>query len=281
MSADGNAPRDEPITSIDAFLNGRMVLEQPQKGHRIGTDAILLAACAPPDRKIIADFGSGVGAVGIAVALMHPHIEARLVENDPAMCALARRNIERNGLVQRVKVAEISVFASEPARSSAGLCARSVDAVLTNPPFFSKGTGRPSPIAQRRNAHIMQDGNLDDWLRAAAFALRPSGAIVLIHRAEAVGETLAAMQGRFGALKLLFLHKSATEPASRVIVNGVLGSKAPLTILPPINLHETGGAFTDAAAALHRGQGHIDWQTGAVELIDRASLINSTPLPDA
>lgn len=260
----------ETETSIDGFLDGSMMLEQPRKGHRIGTDAMLLAASAPPQMNSLADMGAGVGAVGIAAALMHPNAAVMLVENDPIACALARSNVERNGLGDRVRVAELDIFSAADARSEAGLGAGSIDLVLTNPPFFSDGEGRPSPIAQKRRSHVMENGDLDGWMRAAAFFLKPRGTIVLIHRADAIARLLTAMTRRFGALRLLFLHKNAAEPATRILVKAVLGSRAPLEVLPPLYLHGADGRFTDEAKALHMGQGRIDWATGTVVSTHRA-----------
>ncbi|MBV1705232.1 MAG: methyltransferase, partial [Hyphomicrobiales bacterium] len=53
--------------TADGFLGGRLTLRQPARGHRFGSDAALLAACAPTDCDgEIMDVGAGVGAVGLA-----------------------------------------------------------------------------------------------------------------------------------------------------------------------------------------------------------------------
>ena len=53
----------------DAVLGGRLVLRQPRKGHRVGHDAILLAAaCSARPRERLIELGAGVGAAGLAVA---------------------------------------------------------------------------------------------------------------------------------------------------------------------------------------------------------------------
>ena len=59
---------DVEATSRDELLGGRLVLRQPFKGHRVGSDAILLAAAAPRGGvKRLVDVGAGVGAVGLAM----------------------------------------------------------------------------------------------------------------------------------------------------------------------------------------------------------------------
>jgi len=56
-----SGPKSE--TTDDAVLGGRLRLTQKKRGHRVGHDAILLAAVTdarPGDRVV--DFGAGVGA---------------------------------------------------------------------------------------------------------------------------------------------------------------------------------------------------------------------------
>src|SRR6516225_6411722 len=58
---------EELATTDDAVLGGALRLRQPRRGHRVGHDAILLAASCPlePGDSVV-DLGAGVGAVGLA-----------------------------------------------------------------------------------------------------------------------------------------------------------------------------------------------------------------------
>jgi hypothetical protein len=102
--------------SEDAVLGGRLVLRQPRKGHRVGHDAILLAAAssAQPGERVV-DLGAGVGAAGLAVASRVEDLAVTLVEIDPALAALARENAARNGLADRVRAVCLDVAAAPAA----------------------------------------------------------------------------------------------------------------------------------------------------------------------
>ena len=50
--------------------------------------------------------------------------------------------------------------------------------------------------------------------------------------AESLGPLLAAFEPRFGALTLLPLSPRPETPASRILLRGIKGSRAPLTLLP-------------------------------------------------
>lgn len=248
----------------DAFLGGRLVLSQPPKGHRAGTDAALLAAALSPGADdTVFDLGAGVGAAGLALAARVPGCRVVLVELDPAIAALARGNVEANGLSARVAVIEADVTAPARQRTAAGLAPNSAGMVMMNPPFHLPGAVRASPDAYRRQAHVLPAATDEAWIRAAAALLRPGGVLALIHRADALPRLLTALAGRFGDIRLKPVSPRAEAAATRLIVRAVKGSRALPVLLPPLVLHEPPGGFTATAEALHRGTAAIAWFPGA------------------
>jgi tRNA1(Val) A37 N6-methylase TrmN6 len=243
----------------DLLLDGQLRLRQLSDGHRAGTDAVLLAAAAPVDASgLVVDLGAGVGSAGLALALRAPAAQVQLVDNDPAVLALARANIELNGLASRVEAREADLF-SVAGRRAAGLADGAADLVLTNPPFLDPGRARVSPKPSRASAHALhEDGALSAWIRVGLALLKPKGLFILIHRPEALGEILAACGKRAGALTLMPIHPRAGQPAVRILVRAKKGSRAPLSIAPPLILHE-GDRFTAQAEAIHRGRALINW----------------------
>ncbi|MGB2598416.1 MAG: methyltransferase, partial [Pseudolabrys sp.] len=80
----------EGKTTEDGILGGRLRIRQPLRGHRVGHDAILLAAATGArGGEHAIDLGSGVGAAGLALAARVPELTVTLVEIDAALCALA------------------------------------------------------------------------------------------------------------------------------------------------------------------------------------------------
>lgn len=244
--------------TVDALFGGRLTLEQPRKGHRAGTDAVLLAAAAGDvGGGVVVDMGAGVGTVGLAVARRCPEARAVLVEREPALAALGERNILANGLQARVVAIAADVLAPARERHALGLAAGMADVVVTNPPFYAPGRFRTSPDDGRSSAHAMDDALLDGWLRTAADLLKPRGRLVMIHRAEALTLILPLLSGRFGAVALMPVHPRGDQPAVRLLVSAVKGSRAPSRLLPGFVLHAAGGGFTAEAEAVNRGEGLI------------------------
>ena len=247
--------------SLDYLFDRRLVLRQLPKGHhRAGTDSVLLAAAAPrPAGGLIIDLGCGVGTVGLAAALFDPGARVMLVERDAEALALARDNVVRNGLSGRADVIDADITASAMLRRAAGLLPNKAALVLTNPPFAEESRVRASPNQARREAHVLPAGGLERWVRTGCDLLTPGGAMVMIHRADALPEILRAMDRRFGAIAVRPVLPRAGEAAHRILVRGIRGSRAPFSLCAPLVLHETDGTLTPDAAAIHRGETVIAW----------------------
>lgn len=234
----------------DRFLDGRMALLQLERGHRAGTDSLLLSAFAPGGGRVC-DLGAGVGAVGIAMMLTGRAERLSLVEREPELAALAGANIGLNGLEERASVAAVDVFAGHAARRAAGLENGGFEVVVTNPPFDDVA-GRQSPDPLRRRAHAMEGGDLAGWLKVAAALLAEGGHLAAIHRADRLAEVLAAMPRGLGGITLRPVQSKGDQPAIRILVRARKGSRAPLSLLPSLTLHKGDGTFTPEAAWIHR-----------------------------
>jgi tRNA1(Val) A37 N6-methylase TrmN6 len=247
------AERD--ATSLDAILGGRLKLRQTRDGHRVGLDAILLAAAAGAPAARLADVGAGVGAVGLALLQRWPEATGELIEIDPALATLAKDNAALNGLADRARVAVADALDAE-SRRAAGLEDEAADLVVANPPYLAADAARVSPDRRRARAHVAGGGPaaLADWVVACLALLEPGGRFVMIQRADALAALLPAFAGRLGDLALRPVHPRADAPAIRLLISGTKGSKAPLHILPGLTLHEADGSATPLAAAIQRGE---------------------------
>jgi tRNA1(Val) A37 N6-methylase TrmN6 len=240
--------------TADAVLGGRLLLKQPRRGHRVGHDAILLAAACPARaRERVVDLGAGVGAAGLALAQRVDDSRVTLVEIDPGLAALAAENAQANGLAERVSAVVLDVAAPARTFAAAGLAPESVTRVLMNPPFNDPARQRASPDRQRRLAHAGPDGTLAAWIKTAARLLRPGGTLTLIWRADGLAAVLKALDASFGAVIVFPIHSKAGEPAIRVLVRAAKASRVPLALLPGLVLNDSAGVPTAQAESVLRG----------------------------
>ncbi|HYD16046.1 MAG TPA: methyltransferase [Hyphomicrobium sp.] len=239
----------------DAFLGGKLKILQLRQGYRAGLDAVMLAA-AVADRGLtfrVLDAGAGVGTAGLCVARRCPGATVVLFEREPDLVALARENITRNGLEDRVSVVETDlsrVSNGELARH--GLAEGSFDQVIANPPYHTEGAGTAARHALKAAAHAMPEAGLDDWCRFLARMARPGGEALIVHKTDALPELMQNLEGRFGGLSAIPLHSHAGEPAGRILLRGIKGSRAPFRLEAGLVLHEADERPTPGAEAVLR-----------------------------
>ncbi len=257
-------------TSDDQFLGGALTIRQPVRGYRAGIDAILLAAAAPIERGQgcrVLDVGAGAGTVGLAVARRIEDARVTLLEIDYVLAELATENARRNRLADRV-----TVIAADAAQGGAlaqgascidGLSPGTFTHAVANPPYFTDGSGTPSPDPIKARSHQMAASDLDKWLRLIATTLVAGGWVTLVFRTDGLSSLLATIEPRFGGTELLPIHARAGDPATRCLVRARKGSRAPLTIRSGLVIHESPRAdshrFTPMVEAVLRHGAQLAW----------------------
>ena len=245
------------VMTEDAFLDGRLTVMQPEKGFRAGIDSVFVAAAvpaAPGDSVFEAGLGPGVAALCLLARVAGARVTG--VELDARYCMLAERNAERNGMGDRLRVIRGDVreglrrdLASWPAHGSFAHA-------FANPPYHEEGRSQPPANSLKAVAHSYGAKDLEVWIAVLAAMVAPRGTVTLIHRADAMGRILAAFdEQRLGDVRVCPLFPRPGENASRILVQGVKGSRAPLQIMPGLVLHRPDGAFSlEADLILRRGQ---------------------------
>jgi tRNA1(Val) A37 N6-methylase TrmN6 len=243
---------DSAITE-DAILGGTLRVRQPKRGHRVGHDAMLLAAATAANAgEHAVELGAGVGAAGLALARRVGGLQVTLVEIDASLAALAGQNAALNALGDRVRAVHLDVAASARAFAAAGLPQGCAARVLMNPPFNDTARQNASPDASRRLAHASAEGLLATWVRRAGFLLAPGGTITLIWRADGIAEVLDALGHAFGGIAILPVHPKPDTAAIRVLVGATKGSRAPLRLLAGLALNDADGRPAAQAEAVLR-----------------------------
>jgi len=242
-----------PSLTEDGFLGGRLSILQPEKGFRAGIDSVFLAAaipCAEEDTVFEAGIGTGVAALCLAARCKGVHVTG--IEMASRHVLLCEENARRNGLDAQLRVVHADV--GEALRSGiAGMPPRGVFRhAMANPPFFDEGKSTPSPNLLKAQSHGFGPEDLEAWIKLLHVMLKPRGTLTLVHRAETLGQLLQIMQQRFGDIRVAPLFPRAGAPASRILVQGIKGSRAPLKLLPGLVLHGDGNAFTPEADAVLR-----------------------------
>ncbi len=246
-----------PGVTSDAFLGGRLTIAQPARGFRAGLDSVLLGAAIGHIDGDLLDLGAGVGTAALVALADHPTLRATLVESDAETAALATENITANGFASRASVLILDLTATGRVRAAAGLKPDHFASIIANPPFFEAGT---TPAPRRAAARHMSPEALDSWVKTAASHAAPGGEVIFIHVADRLSSLLQSVEARFGAITLLPIVPRDGEAAHRILIRGIKGSRAPLTLLASRALHTPSGrTFRPEFEAIFRGKDRLHW----------------------
>ena len=248
--AKGPTTHSEPQeVTEDRLLRGRLTLKQPRAGYRVALDSVLLAAALPlkPGERVL-DLGCGVGAVALCLLAREPDLHVDGIEWQATLAALANENAVANGFSDRFKVQQ-GDYAKLPERLHDHF-----DQVAMNPPYHDPARHRPSPNPIKAAANLGPEAGLTAAVASARGALKHKGRLTLVHRADALGEVMAALAG-FGEATICPLWPKAGRPAKRVILSARKGVKGGSHLLPGLVLHDDDGGYTaEALAVLEAGK---------------------------
>lgn len=247
-----SAKRD--LAETDTLLGGRVALDQPSEGYRVAIDPVLLAASIPElENGRVLDVGTGVGAAALCYAWRSPKAEVVGLELQSPLFEMASKNAARNGLQDDVRFV-CGDLLDPPLVVAAG----GFDHVMANPPYLPPNRADPKIGNAKALSHVEGEAGLTDWIEFCLRIVAPKGAMTMIHRADRLGEILAALHGCAGGIVVFPLWPKRQVSPKRVIVRARTGSKAPLRISPGLVLHEDNGEYTKMASEILLDGASID-----------------------
>jgi release factor glutamine methyltransferase len=125
----------------------------------------------------VVDVGTGSGCIAVALAVHLPQVTVCAIDLSPAALAVARRNVERHSVADRVQLIAGDVLSPRPG---------AVDLIVSNPPYVSTGDCAALPVSVRdHEPRLALDGGPDglgivrQLLVQAPAVLEPGGAILV------------------------------------------------------------------------------------------------------
>lgn len=217
----------------------------------MGTDSILLADfSAPAPRDRILDLGTGSGILPLLLLYDRAGVRATALELDANACALARKNLEANGLGQRSTVIQGDLRAYREI-----LAPGAFDLTVSNPPYFSAGSGRRAG-AGMEHARSDETCSLTELCEAAAWATRWGGRFTLVFRPERLCDLLDALRRTgFEPKRLCPVHHTQTAPVNLILLDARRGGKPGLTWENDLYLYHPDGTETPALRRIYRREG--------------------------
>ena len=238
-----------PNERIDDLCTGGRRIIQRTDEFCFSMDAVLLAHFPRlTGREHILDLGTGTGVIPLLAADGAAQITA--VELNPVQAALAARNVQLNGLSEKITVREGDY------RDPSALFACAVfDLVFANPPYRPAASGAVSMGDGRAAARHEITATLADTVRAAAYALRHGGRLAMVHLPERLGELVLALAAEELAVKRLrMVQPRADKAPNLLLLEAVKGAAlAGMRHEPALIVRDAEGNYTAEIREIYGG----------------------------
>jgi len=237
------------MQTTDDFLGGRVKLRQNKTGLRATSDSVLVAAAVPAKSgETVLDVGLGNGVIALCLNARIKGLKLTGIECQPELVRLAVENATLNKCDLEVISGDIGV------RPSA-LHGRQFHHVVSNPPFYDEPHKRQNPEVARA---YHQEMPLKEWISFCIRHVRAKGTLTVIARPESLSEILAVVSQKLGRIEVIPIVSKSGESAKRIIVRGVMNSRALLSLKSPIVMHLKSGKRSPIAEKILRQGGGIE-----------------------
>lgn len=229
-------------------LFGDKIIIQNKGLYRFTSDSILLSRFARAKYgDVVADFCAGSGVVGFHFACLNPNIKSlTLFELQPALCDMARRTAEANGMAAQVVEGRLQDIPAEYAEK--------FTLILCNPPY-ERG-GPQNMTYERAICRKEITINLEDICRAASKCLKFGGRLNILNRADRLAEMCYTLKKFNLEVKRVQLVKGTPSAKPYLLLaEAVKGGKPGTEVLPEfVNTQANGGGTLNGAdGALNGG----------------------------
>ncbi len=178
---------EKAFFGLDFMVTRDVLVPRPET--ELLVEQALLLASRRPGLHTIADIGTGCGCIAVALAANLPRARVLAIDLSPAALSVARHNIHRHGLADRISTRQGDLLTPLDAP---------VDLLVSNPPYTILRDIDEN--VRRHEPPLALDGGPDGLapyrrlLADAPRVLMPGGAIVL-----EIGETQGQAVARLGA----------------------------------------------------------------------------------
>ena len=165
-----------------------ITLKQSEEGYRYNRDSFLLADFVDTKKVVrLLDVGAGVGVVSILLGGLNENIKITALEINEQLAICAKQNGETSQLKN------YQVVIGDLRHASRMFRAGSFDAIVANPPYRKKGSGRINLDPVKAVARHEIKMTLEDLVNASVILLAENGSLSISMIAERKKEYLALL----------------------------------------------------------------------------------------
>jgi len=200
------------LQGLPFFVDERVIVPRSLIAEPLA-DGVLDACLVEAPRRVL-DLCTGNGSLAVLAALAWPGAAVDATDLSADALAVARRNVERHALTDRIRLRQGDGLATAEGR---------YDLILCNPPYVNQDSMANLPPEYRAEPALALAGGVDgmDFVRTllagAAAHLQPQGLLVL-----EIGHERAHFEAAFPTLQPLWLNTSAGDDQVLVLSRELL-----------------------------------------------------------
>lgn len=224
----------------DLQFKGLKIIQNPQ-GFCFGIDAVLLSSFIRLKKgSKVTDLGCGTGIISILLSGKTEAASITGMEIQPDVAEMADRSVQMNGIRDRVRIVNADL---KQAPELLGLS--SMDAVVTNPPYRTKGCGMVNPDDAKAISRHEILCTLEDIIKVSRDLLKPGGKLFMVHRPDRLVDIIYGLRNyKLEPKKIRFVHPRISTPPNLVLIEALRGGNPHLKIDKPLVIYD-GESYTE------------------------------------
>ena len=226
----------------DLQLKGLKVI-QDKNGFCFGMDSVLLSDFAKNIRANtkVADLGAGTGILPILLSAKTKAQKIIGIEIQEEVANMANRSIELNNLQNKIEIVCENIKNLKDIYET-----NSFDAIVTNPPYKTKGTGGINEVEAKLISRHEITADLEDFISISSYLLKDQSSIYMVHRPERLVDILSLLRKyKLEPKELKLVQPSCDKAPNLVLIKATKNAKPFLKIDKPLYIYNSGGTYTE------------------------------------
>jgi tRNA1(Val) A37 N6-methylase TrmN6 len=234
--------------SNDTLIWPDLKLVQPRKGYRYGLDTVVRSRLVKNKKDAdLLEIGSGSGVALFIIARRGGFRSLTGIEIDKELYCASLKNLETNRASSRIK------FVHGDIRKYSLSCKKKFEIIISNPPFYGKGSGRLSKDSRERGARHELSLNLAQMLDCTTRLLSQKGSLYLVYNSDRTGEVIHELYQRKIMPKVLMpVYPKHPKDSNLIWLKAVNNAKSGLKLIGPLVCYDQSGRKTAEYGAFYK-----------------------------
>ena len=223
----------------DLELNNLKII-QNKNGFCFGMDSVLLSDFAKNvklNAKVI-DLGTGTGILPILLSAKTKASKIVGIEIQKEVANMASRSVLLNNLQDKIEIVCEDIKNIYETNS--------FDAIVTNPPYKTKGTGGINEVEAKLISRHEITANLEDFISISSYLLKDQSSIYMVHRPERLVDILSLLRKyKLEPKESKLVQPSCDKAPNLVLIKATKNAKPFLKIDKPLYIYNSDGTYTE------------------------------------